>query len=203
MENREFFNSEAEEQRNRWLYADSEVEEKSRILPAPPFIVQIVNASGSTSISDVDIGDSFTNRTASNFGQNNEITMSSGIVGVSYRNFLASSEFAPFTVGATMIISSTSGQLNIPASITHRNANGDRKDFIIAPTQDPYQQQTDRVIDFTEYEFDGMTRIRFSSVLPSAQILVRIYPKTLFDAFKMLNGKNPNEEFGKPNLTMI
>ena len=197
MNNREFFNSEASNQRDRWLYADSTVERKSSELQqAAPYIVQITCTS---TVSDVDIGDAYTNRTASNFGQSNEITMGSGVPGVSYRNFLANSEREPFMVGATMVISTTAGQLNETMTVTHRNASGDRKDFTISPTPDPYQSQTDRVIDFTEYIFDGFTRIRFSRVL-TGSVLVRLYLKNKFSATQEVAGRDSLIDYDAPGI---
>ena len=149
-----------------------------------PFILQIVNAS-SSAIASVDIGDSYTNRTVTNFGQNSSITTTSTISGVTYIEFLAESEGKPFKVGKTMIISTSAGQLDQTVAVTHRNGRGDRRDHVITPTLDPNQNQTDRVIDDYEYMFDGYTRLRVNQINASATVTIRIYPKTIYSPTKM------------------
>jgi len=199
MNNREFFNSEASNQRDLWLYADSTVESRaSELRKSAPYIVQVVNSGGAT-ISNVDIGDSYANRTVSNFGQSDFIAITSTVQNISYANVLANSENEPFIVGATMVISSVAGQLDTPMVVTHRNANGERKDFTISPTPDPYQSQTDRVVDFTEYIFDGFTRLRLSRVL-SGTMAVRFYLKNKFSATQEVAGRESLISYGSPGI---
>ena len=164
-----------------------------------PYIIQIVNAC-SSAISSVDIGDSYTNRSANNFGQNSNITITSTISGVTYQEFLAQSESQPFTVGRTMVISTSAGQLDQTVAITHRNASGDRNDHVITPTLDPYQQQTDRIIDEYEYLFDGMTRLRFNQINGSATVTVRLYIKNKFAATQIIAGRPAEQVYQAPNL---
>lgn len=164
-----------------------------------PYIIQIVNAC-SSAISSVDIGDSYTNRAANNFGQNSNITITSTISGVTYQEFLAQSESQPFTVGRTMVISTSAGQLDQTVAITHRNASGDRNDHVITPTLDPYQQQTDRIIDEYEYLFDGMTRLRFNQINGSATVTVRLYIKNKFAATQIIAGRPAEQVYQAPNL---
>ena len=167
---------------------------------SPPFIIQIVNAA-SAAISNVDLGDSFTNRAASNFGQNSAITITSTISGVTYIEFLASTEAQPFKIGRTMIVSTSAGQLDQTIAVTHRNTRGKRDDFIISPTLDPNQNQTDRVIDDTEFLFDGQTRLRFNQINGSATVTVRLYPISVFNATKIVAQTSGNIKFSEPRLT--
>lgn len=168
-----------------------------------PFILQIVNACTSA-IANVDIGDSYTNSISSNaalnFGQSFDITTTSTVSGVTYLEFLRQSESKPFTVGKTMIISTSAGQLDQTVAITHRNASGDRNDHVITPTLDPFQNQTDRVIDNYEYLFDGMTRLRFNQINGSATVTLRIYPKNLFSATQIIAGRPAEQVYAAPNF---
>lgn len=168
-----------------------------------PYILQIVNACTSA-IADVDIGDAFVNRLNSsalyNFGQNSNITTTSTVSGVSYLEFLAQSESKPFTVGKTMIISTSAGQLDQTVAITHRNASGDRQDHVITPTLDPFQNQTDRIIDSYEYLFDGMTRCRFNQINGSATVSIRFYQKNMFSATQIIAGRPAEMTYGSPNF---
>lgn len=164
-----------------------------------PYIIQIVNAC-SSAISNVDIGDSYTNRAANNFNQSSNITITSTVSGVSYIEFLAQSESQPFTVGKTMIISTSAGQLDQTVAITHRNAAGDRNDHVITPTLDPFQNQTDRIIDNYEYLFDGMTRARFNQINGSATVTTRFYIKNKFAATQIIAGRSAEQSYGAPNF---
>ena len=206
MTNQGYFNKAYSDNRDKWLCADAWADELSNKEPkkqlSAPFIVQVVNSNIAPSLAtpNVDIGDSYTSRNLSNFGQPSGITTTSLISGTSYTEFLASSESHPFKVGRTMLISTTAGQLDQTIAVTHRNTAGKRQDFIIAPTLDPNQSQTDRVIDDTEYLFDGMTRLRINQVDVNTTLMVRIYPVADFSATRIIAGRTALEEFGAPDL---
>ena len=167
-----------------------------------PYILQIVNACTSA-IASVDLGDSFTNRTASNFNQNSNITISCTISGITYIEFLAQSESQPVKIGRTMIISTSAGQLDQTVAVTHRDAVGNRADHIITPTVDPYQNQTDRIIDDYEYLFDGFTRLRFNQINASATVTTRMYPISKFVATQMVAGRPAQQLYSAPHLIKV
>ena len=167
-----------------------------------PYIIQLVNAC-TTAIANVDIGDSYLQRAATNFGQNTNITVTSTVTGATYLEFLAQSESQPFKVGRTMVISTTAGQLDQTIAITHRDAGGNRLDQVITPTLDPYQNQTDRIIDDREYLFDGYTRLRFNQINASATVTVRLYPVNKFVATQMIAGRGAEQNYAPPHLIKV
>ena len=167
-----------------------------------PYIIQIVNACTSA-ISSVDLGDSYLNRAASNFNQNSNITTTCTVSGVNYIEFLAQSENQPFRIGRTLIISTSSGQLNQTVAVTHRDASGNRSDHVITPIVDPYQVQTDRIIDDYEYLFDGYTRLRFNQINASATVTVYLYPVTKFAATQLVAGRPAQQNFLAPHLIKV
>ena len=167
-----------------------------------PYIIQLVNACTSA-IASVDIGDSYTNRAASNFGQSTNITITSTITGVTYIEFLAQSESQPFKVGRTMVISTSAGQLDQTVAVTHRDAVGNRSDHVITPTIDPYQNQTDRIIDDYEFLFDGFTRLRFNQINASATVTVRMYPTGKFVATQLVAGRSGLPSYAAPHLIKV
>lgn len=175
---------------------------QQQIRMSQPYILQLVNACTSA-IADVDIGDSFANRAATNFGQNTNITTTSTVSGVTYREYLAASESSPFKVGRTMIISTSAGQLDQTWAVTHRNTAGKRQDFIISPTLDPNQNQTDRVIDDTEYLMDGMTRLRANQINASATVTIRQYLMSKFSPVQIVAGRPSEQYYAKPNLVKV
>lgn len=206
MNNQGYFKKAYSDNRDKWLCADAWVDELSNKGPkkqfSAPFIVQVVNSNVAPTqpAQNVDIGDSYTTRNLSNFGQESGVTTTSLISGTSYIEFLASSETQPFKVGRTMLISTTAGQLDQTIAVTHRNTAGKRQDFIIAPTLDPNQSQTDRVIDDTEYLFDGMTRLRINQIALQTTLMVKIYPVADFSATRIIAGRDELEKFSAPEL---
>lgn len=173
------------------------------------YIIQVVNScngggeASAGAIANVDIGDAATNRTASNFGQSTNITITSTIPGVSYLEYLATSETSPFTVGLTMIISTSAGQLDQALAITHRNVGGDRQDFVIAPTLSPFQTQTNRLTDDTEYLMDGMSRLRFNQVNSLATVTVRQYMKNRFNPLQIVANRPAVKNYADPNINKL
>jgi hypothetical protein len=164
-----------------------------------PIIIVITNAATSA-IANVQIYGSLNNRTATNFGQNAAITFTSGIPNVNYLQILGNSESKNFKVGRTMIISSTSGQIEQTVNVAHYTDTGDQLNHFIIPTIDPYQQQTDRIVDDFEYLLDGFTSLTFTSILASATVTVRLYLLRRFSATQIAAGGNPNLQWAPPNI---
>ena len=129
----------------------------------------------------------------------------SQIPGVTYEAFLSQVASEPFKVWKTEIISSSYGQIEQPVAVRWRDANGDRKDFVISPHIDPNQPLTDRINDLTEYIFDGFTSLVFNQINGSATVAIRIYPVRKFSAVHLLNGENPIEEYNdeKPYVLQL
>ena len=201
MNNQQFFANAYNENRNKWMQADG-YGNSAGPQGTLPFILQITN-NNAGDVTNIDIGDAYTVRTLSNsanFMLPAGVTITSSISGTSYQEFLAQSESKPFTVGKTMIVSTSAGQLDQTVAITHRNASGDRQDHVITPTLDPYQSQTDRIIDEYEYLFDGMTRLRFSQINAGATVTVRLYAKNMFSATQIIAGRPEELTYNDPNL---
>ena len=186
---------------DQWSSADSDAGRRTT-RTSIPYIIQLVNACTSA-IASVDIGDSYLQRAATNFGQSANITITSTVTGATYLEFLAQSESQPFKVGRTMVISTSAGQLDQTIAITHRDASGNRLDQVITPTLDPYQNQTDRIIDDREYLFDGYTRLRFNQINASATVTVRLYPVNKFVATQMIAGRGAEQNYSPPHLIKV
>ena len=229
MTNTEFFNKEEQANRDKWLQADgwhqevlknnanswretsfkdtwadwqSADGENDNIPVSAPYILQIVNACSGGAIANVDLGNAYLNRTASstNFGLNGNITVSSTVTDVSYLEILASTEKEPFTVAQTMVISTSAGQLEQTIQVNHKNPSGKSDSFVISSTASPFQNLTDRVIDKTEYVWDGFTRFRFNRINAGATVTVRLYLKNRFSAYDLISGKPQVQKFIQPNL---
>ena len=205
----EWFSADGWESADAWESAegDSWSDADGSASPAPsrvsaPYIIQLVNAC-TTAIASVDIGDSYANRAATNFNQSTNITLTSTVTGVTYIEFLAQTESQPFKIGRTMVISTSAGQLDQTIAVTHRDATGNRADHIITPTIDPYQNQTDRIVDDYEYLFDGFTRLRFNQINASATVTVRMYPINKFVATQMVAGRPAQNVYAAPHIIKV
>lgn len=199
-DNKAFFDAASAENRDKWLCADSWYsKEKDSFWKKNSdscYIIKIVSGGAGATI---ELGDSFTNRTANNFNVVDTTSVTSPISGVTYQEFLAQSESQPFIVGRTMIISATAGQIERPFQITHRNASGDAVSRVMSPIVDPYQRQTDRLIDDTEYIFDGMTRYSFY-LEASATVYIRLYLVSKFSATQIIAGREEVQKYMPPYL---
>ena len=170
-----------------------------------PFLLRMVNAC-STAISDVDLGDSYNNRAASNNNQNANITTSNRISGATYNEFLAQTESQPFKVGKILIISATAAQFNESITITHRDSNGKRLDDVITFELDPYQQQTDRYLIEDELDnvtWDGYTRLRFSAIAASATVDLRIYSAGKFSGTALVSNRPAQIKYSAPRIIKV
>ena len=185
-----------------WAYASAGQRQTQAAAKSQPYVLRLVNAC-TTAIANVDIGDSYLQRAASNFGQSANITLTSVPSGTSYIEFMAQTENQPFKVGKTVIICTTAAQFNETITITHRDANGDRQDKSFLLTIDPYQTQTDRVILDVDYLFNGYTRLRFSNIVASATVNVHLYPSDKFSAVQSVAGRDSQLKFSAPQLVKV
>ena len=170
-----------------------------------PYIIQIQNTCTSA-IASVVIGDSYDNRTAANYGNSSAISITYVIGNVSYVAWLAQSETQPFRIGRTMIVcatNSTSGQLNQTVIVQHKDASGNLTNHVITPIIDPYQTQTDRIVDDYEYLMDGYTSLTVNSIAASTTITLYLFPISKFSALQTVAGRNGNQTFNAPHLIKV
>lgn len=202
------FNNSDVMRNNDWMGADEGFAQPQDILPQQPYIIQVANSCASAAVSNVDIGNSFANRLTYdplgtyNFGQNSNISITSTITDITYLEFLAATESNPFTVGKTMIISSSAGQVEQTVQINHKTPAGKQDSFIISAAMSPFQNLSDRVIDETSYVWDGFTRFRFNQINAGATVTVRLYLKNKFSPTRLIQGLSAVIGYTNPNLIM-
>ncbi len=187
--------------------ADGELQKKEGKI-SDPYVIQITNTpvtgeGASTYQGDVFVGNSYSRRTTTNFGNDSHITLSLATVGVTYRDWLSQTESQPFEVGRTMVVTAIANQLEQPVSIRHRDASGKRQDHVMVPTVDPYQSQSDRIIDDYSYTFDGYTEFLLNFNATSGVITIRLYPKNKFVATQLIAGKTGVPEYKEPHIIRV
>jgi len=128
------------------------------------------------------------------------ITISSGIPNITYREALQQFQQSPFSVGLTYIQSSSASQLLQAISVNTRDANGNLAQKPLIPTIDPYQQQTTVLAMKFGYRIDGFTKLIINSVLASTTVTFNIYPSDNINIARGLTGKQVSREFASPGI---
>lgn len=146
---------------------------------------EFINNAGFTAGGDLVVGD---------------VTISSGISGITYREMLYQFMQNPFTVGLTYLQSATANQVLETLAINTRDANGNEAQKTLVPTIDPYQQQSNIVAMRYGFRIDGFTKVVISSVLAGATVKLYFYPSDNINLARGLSGRSVSEAFGNPGI---
>jgi len=128
------------------------------------------------------------------------ITISSGIAGINYREMLYQFMQNPFSVGLTYLQSATANQVLETLAVNTRDANGNEAQKTLVPTIDPYQQQSTIVAMRYGYRIDGFTKVIISSILANATVKLYFYPSDNINLARGLAGRPVSEAFGNPGI---
>ncbi len=170
-----------------------------------PYIVSITNASG-TAVSNFEVLGSYQyiNNAGFTVGGDlviGDVTISSGISDVTYREMLYQFMNNPYSVGLTYIQSATANQVLETISVNTKDANGNLAQKTLVPTIDPYQQQTTIVAMKYAYRIDGFTKIILRQVLANATVKLYFYPADNINLSRALGGQSVSKQFGTPPVT--
>jgi len=171
--------------------------------PTPqPYILNVQNTNTSTAISNVTILGAYSNigQTAPAYGNSTGISITMGVTGITYSEFLYQSMNKPFSVGLTYLSSSTANQVLETLTITQKDVNGNIATKVLTPTIDPYQFQDNKVAFKFEYRIDGFTNMVISSILASATLKIYFYPSETVATSRALAGRRAVQEYGNPRV---
>jgi hypothetical protein len=98
---------------------------------------------------------------------------------VSYREMLYYFMIHPFTVGLTIIKSTTPHQILSIIKVQKRDANGNSEQKTLVPTIKPYPSKImDCQIDMNyTYRIDGFTKLVLEKIYPKTRVEMYLYPK--------------------------
>ncbi len=169
-----------------------------------PYIINVTSASA-TAVADFAVLGSyeFINNAGFTAGGDlvvGDITISSGIAGITYREMLYQFMQNPFSVGLTYLQSATANQVLETLAINTRDANGNEAQKTLVPTIDPYQQQSNIVAMRYGFRIDGFTKVIISSVLANATVKLYFYPSDNINLARGLSGRPVSERFGNPGI---
>jgi len=166
-----------------------------------PYIVNITNSNTATNFPVTILGAYTTlGFTAPNYQNNGAISISMGISGVTYGEFLYQSMNKPFVVGLTYLQSSTANQVLETLTLIQRDVNGNESQKSLIPTIDPYQQQSTIIAVKFTYRIDGFTAIVISAVLKSTTAKIYFYPAETTSISRTLSGQRAVTGYGNPNI---
>jgi hypothetical protein len=165
------------------------------------FAYQYLYGGSTTSVNGTSVTGTFAaNGSLSITGTGINVTISSGIPNVTYRQFLQQTINNPFSVGLTYLQSVTAGQVLSSINLTTKDANGNTAQKPLIPTIDPYQQQTNIVAMRQMYRVDGYTGITLNNLIANAIANIYLYPADNINLARGLAGKPVSRQFANPGI---
>ena len=176
-----------------------------------PYIVNVQNTIAGTSLAGVTILGSYnalanisTAAGASpRFGNAVGISISMGISGITYAEFLYQAMNKPFVVGLTYYQASgtnATSQVLETLTLIQKDVNGNVSQKTLVPTVDPYQQQTSVLAVKFSYKIDGFTSIVIAQVLAGTTAKLYFYPAETSSVARTLTGRRVVAGYGNPNI---
>ena len=176
-----------------------------------PYIVNVQNTIAGTSLAGVTILGSYnalanisTAAGASpRFGNAVGISISMGISGITYAEFLYQAMNKPFVVGLTYYQASgtnATSQILETLTLIQKDVNGNVSQKTLVPTVDPYQQQTSVLAVKFSYKIDGFTSIVIAQVLAGTTAKLYFYPAETSSVARTLTGRRVVAGYGNPNI---
>ena len=166
-----------------------------------PYIVVIKNTSTAIAHPCTILGAYNTLASTSPNWQNSvAISITMGISGITYSEFLYRSMNEPFVVGLTYYQSGTANQVLETMTLIQRDVNGNQTNKTLVPTIDPYQYQSTIIAVKFSYKIDGFTSLVVSSVLGGATVKLYFYPAENVSTARSLTGRRAVRGYGNPNI---
>jgi hypothetical protein len=166
-----------------------------------PYIVTIKNTNTATAFPVTILGAYTTLAfTAPNYQNSAAISITMGIAGITYGEFLYQSMNKPFVVGLTYLQSSTANQVLETLTLIQKDVNGNESQKTLVPTIDPYQQQSTIIAVKFSYKIDGFTSVVLSSLLASTTAKIYFYPAETSSISRTLTGQRAVSGYGNPNI---
>jgi hypothetical protein len=171
-----------------------------------PYIVNVENTTAAN-INGVTILGSYAGLSGSTlsprWGNAIGISITMGITGISYAEFLYQAMNKPFVVGLTYYQASgvsASTQILETLTLIQKDVNGNVSQKTLVPTIDPYQQQSGVVAVKFSYKIDGFTSIVIASIIANTTAKLYFYPAETSSVARTLTGRRVVSGYGNPNI---
>ena len=171
-----------------------------------PYIVSVENTlTLAAAATGVTILGSYANisNVSPRWGNADGISISMGISGISYSEFLYQSMNKPYIVGLTYYQASgqnAAAQVLQTLTLVQKDVNGNISQKTLVPTIDPYQQQSSVIAIKFSYKIDGFTSIMISGVERATTAKLYFYPAETASTARSLTGRRVVAGYGNPNI---
>lgn len=176
-----------------------------------PYIVNVQNTIAGTNLAGITILGSYnalanissTAGASPRFGNAVGISITMGITGITYAEFLYQAMNKPFIVGLTYYQASgtnDAAQILETLTLVQKDVNGNVSQKTLVPTVDPYQQQTSVLAVKFSYKIDGFTSMVIAQVLAGTTAKLYFYPAETSSVARTLTGRKVVSGYGNPNI---
>lgn len=171
-----------------------------------PYIVSVENTiTAAAAATGATILGSYANisNASPRFGNFDGCSITMGISGISYSEFLYQAMNKPFIVGLTYYqASGTNADAQVLQTLTlvQKDVNGNISQKTLVPTIDPYQQQSSVIAIKFSYKIDGFTSILISGVERATTAKIYLYPAETASTARSLTGRRVVAGYGNPNI---
>lgn len=175
-----------------------------------PYILSVANASPTLTISNVLImganqnlplaSTNYGNPTLIELTSTYAITISMGISGITYGEFLFQTLTQPFTCCQLYFFCQRPAQLFVPLTLQHKDSDGRLCQDPIVPLLDPYQKLNRVVIKDECFTVDGNTMITLSSINANTTVNVYVFASKKIDMRNNLLGAPTQINYKKTEL---
>lgn len=185
-----------------YSYADASASAPVDYRSSLPYIISISNSTTSD-VSSVVILNANNPGTSPNFNNNAAITITYSSGSITYAEFLKNIQSEPFTVGMINLYSSNASQILQNFTITNKEVNGIVNTIPVTPILDPYQNITTTLNIEVPFVVNSFTSITFATILGSASLTVKLYPKNQTNLARTLEGRQAVKGYAKPGISQL
>jgi hypothetical protein len=204
------FGGGADDNMSAWNDAegDAEPQQSVQIETSRPYVVKIQNTS-TDDITDVVIFDGarrfalITTTSSGAYGNTAGILISSGIPSTTYGDIVYTSMNQPFVNGmiyASATGDSPSAQIQEIITVEERKADGNIAQRPLIFEVDPYQQQTNVLINRDTFLVDGSCKLTIATLYAETTLTLKFYRALNVDPARSLRGSTQIKDYGSPGI---
>lgn len=164
-----------------------------------PYIINISNTT-TVDVANVDLLEAYTNISTANQGISTYLSVSMGIAGVTYLQFLYQTMNKPFNVAMMYVQSTTNAQATETVTVTMKDATGNQITKPMVAIVEPYQFQQAMVVHRVPFRVDGYTQLRLAKVYASLTVKLYLYPDKIIDVGRAASDHGVKKELGSPQI---
>ena len=175
--------------------------------PSHPYAITVSNSNASTQNNFQLFGGNTTPPGSTGWSGGSYTSGGVTVSGVyaSYQTLVSQSMTQPFTIGSTWVgvVSGSNAQVQQPLQVTTTDASGLTQGVPIPFRKDPYQNQSDILVNNTPYRIDGTTVVAITALLANTVVTYEFYPAQNINPASALMGQDTNRFYQNPGLIRV